>query len=142
VRPFQLVHVLCVRAEIQDVLLREPYVLDQLPDAVLDAGRARASLVGRKTANRLVEADVRFFPVEKPSQLFAERIVTHGRHYGSCRDSGFGIRSYRRRKIVAIVSSSRRRPERLPRNGSSIKARLAISSSRNSRHPSPRPLLL
>src|SRR5207237_663166 len=127
-------------AEVQDVLLREPYVLDELPDAVFETGRAGATLVGGKTVNRLVEADMRFFPVEKPGKLFAERIVAHGRIMDpvGARDSGFGIRSYRRRKIVAIESSSRRRPGRVARNGSSINARLAISSSRNSRHPSPR----
>ena len=61
-----------VHAEIEDVVLRDPDVLEELPRRVLEAGRACAALLGRDAFNRLVEADMRLFPVEEARELIAE----------------------------------------------------------------------
>src|SRR5205823_9418249 len=37
-----------------------------------------AARVGGQAVDRLVEADVRFFPVEQADELFAKTIVAHG----------------------------------------------------------------
>ena len=43
---------------------------------------ARAPRVSAgRSVDRLVEADVRFFPVEQADELFAKTIVAHARHY-------------------------------------------------------------
>jgi hypothetical protein len=72
------VHVFRVHAEVEDVLLRDAHVLEQLPHAVLESGGAGAALVRRQIRDRLVEADVGFFPVENANELLAQRFVTHG----------------------------------------------------------------
>jgi hypothetical protein len=41
---------------------------------VLEAGGEPAALVGGNADDRLVEADVRFLPVEEANQLGAERV--------------------------------------------------------------------
>jgi len=77
VRPFHLVDVLRVHAEVEDVLLRDAHVLEQLPHGMLEPGRAGTALIRRQAVDRLVEAHVRFCPVEKPDQLFTKRFVAH-----------------------------------------------------------------
>jgi hypothetical protein len=61
-----------VHTELEDVFLRDPDVLEELPRRVLEAGRAGAALVGRNAGDSLVEADMRVFPVEDARKLIAE----------------------------------------------------------------------
>ena len=58
-------HVSRVHAEIEQIVLRDAHVFEQLPRRVFEAGGARALPVGRDPIDGLIEADVRFFPVEK-----------------------------------------------------------------------------
>jgi hypothetical protein len=53
-----------VHAEVQDVLLRDPQVLDELPERVLEPCGLEAPFVGRNACDRVVEPDVRVFPRE------------------------------------------------------------------------------
>ena len=72
VRPIERVDVSRVRGEVEEVLLRDPDVLEQLPRRVLEARGARSTQVRRDPVDRLVESDVGFIPVEEANQLIAE----------------------------------------------------------------------
>ena len=66
--------VLRIHAEVENVGLRDAEVLEQLPGRVLESWRARATFVGGETGNGLVEAGVRFFPIQQPDQVSAQCI--------------------------------------------------------------------
>jgi hypothetical protein len=77
VRPFHRVRVVRVHAEIEDVVLREPHVLEQLPRRVLEPRRLGAALVGGNAVDGLIESYVRLFPIEKTDEVSASCIITH-----------------------------------------------------------------
>jgi hypothetical protein len=70
VRPFSLVHVIWVDAEVENVLLRNPHVLKELPRRMLEACGVHAAHRGRNPVDGLVEADVCVLPVEQTRKLF------------------------------------------------------------------------
>ena len=78
VRPFHRVLVVRVDAEVEDVFLRNPHVLEQLPWGMLEANRDGATLVGRDSVHSFIESNVRFFPVEGTRQVIAESVSRFG----------------------------------------------------------------
>jgi hypothetical protein len=61
-----------IDAEIEDVFLRNPDVLDELPRRVLEAGGAGAALVGRDPIDGFVEANMSVLPIEDSSKVIAK----------------------------------------------------------------------
>ena len=84
VGPCAIVDVVGIRAEVQQIALRDAHVLDQLPWGVLEARRRRTTQVMWKAFDRLVEGDVGIFPVEQTIELGAQRLVHDGAYYARC----------------------------------------------------------
>ena len=74
-------HVCRIDAEVEDVVLGQPHVLEQLPRRVLEPRCPRAALVGSNAVDGLVESDVRLFPVEHADEVIANRVVWHEADY-------------------------------------------------------------
>ncbi len=65
-------HVGWIQAKVENVLLGESQVFDELPGTVLETGRARPALLWGEAVYRLVEANVRLFPIKQLDERFAQ----------------------------------------------------------------------
>src|SRR5439155_12963176 len=70
-----------VPAEVEDVVLREPQMLEKLPRRVRQVVRRGALECGSDPLHRRIETDVRVFPVQKLQEMFAKRLVSSHRGY-------------------------------------------------------------
>ena len=77
VGPFQSVGVIRVDAKVENVFLRQPDVLEQLPGRVLETGCSSTAFVDRNPVDRPVERHVCVFPIENTGEMVAKSTVTH-----------------------------------------------------------------
>src|SRR5262245_4843242 len=75
VGPLHGVHILRIHAEVEDVVLRQPYVLELLPGGMVEPRRTRAALICRDAVDSFVESDVRLFPIEHADEVIANCVV-------------------------------------------------------------------
>jgi hypothetical protein len=61
-----------IDAEVENVFLRNPHVLNELPRRVLEAGSAATALVRRDPIDGLVKADMSLLPIEEANEMVAK----------------------------------------------------------------------